>query len=321
MWDVSSAVDQALAPLLVCPRCGAELRESLGAFRCSANACAAHFVLAGGQPVLVDFDDSILSKDEVADRSGASVIDRTAEPGIRSRIYRVLLGTSRRTQANAQRFSQLALSLAERPTVLIVGGGSRGAGTEALYENAALHRIAFDIYASPLTDFIADAHRIPLKSQCIDAVWVQAVLEHVLDPWRVAAEIHRVLKPGGIVYAETPFLQHVHEGAYDFTRFTESGHRWLFRRFEAIDSGVVLGAGTTLLWSIEHAIRGLFRSVRAGVAVKVLLFWLRALDRLVPPAFSSDAASAVYFLGRKSGAEVSPRDMVGFYRGAHARRA
>ena len=43
----------------------------------------------------------------------------------------------------------------------------------------------------------------------------------------------------GVVYAETPFLQAVHEGPWDFTRFTESGHRWLFRAFERLDSGVV----------------------------------------------------------------------------------
>ncbi len=59
----------------------------------------------------------------------------------------------------------------------------------------------------------------------------------------MAAEIHRVLRPGGIVYADTPFLQQVHEGAYDFTRFTDSGHRFLFRRFERIDSGSVAGCG------------------------------------------------------------------------------
>jgi len=56
-----------------------------------------------------------------------------------------------------------------------------------------------------------------------DAVWIQAVLEHVLDPVRVVAEIHRVLRPGGLVYSEIPFMQEVHEGAYDFTRFRLSG--------------------------------------------------------------------------------------------------
>jgi ubiquinone/menaquinone biosynthesis C-methylase UbiE len=32
-------------------------------------------------------------------------------------------------------------------------------------------------------------------------VWIQAVLEHVLDPPIVVAEIYRVLRPGGLVYA------------------------------------------------------------------------------------------------------------------------
>ena len=82
----------------------------------------------------------------------------------------------------------------------------------------------------------------------------------MLEPGRWCAEIHRVLKPGGLVYAETPFMQQVHEGAYDFTRFTESGHRYLFARFDLIDSGVTAGAGTQLLWSLDYFVRGLFRS-------------------------------------------------------------
>ncbi len=82
---------------------------------------------------------------------------------------------------------------------------------------------AFDIYYSANVQFIADAHSILLRDASVDAVVIQAVLEHVLDPQQVVDEIWRVLKPSGLVYAETPFLQHVHEGAYDFTRFTESG--------------------------------------------------------------------------------------------------
>lgn len=68
-----------------------------------------------------------------------------------------------------------------------------------------------------------------------------------------AAE-RRVLKPHGMLYAETPFMQQVHERAYDFTRFTANGHRWLFRRFEQIDAGVNRGsgAGPALAWSVRY---------------------------------------------------------------------
>jgi SAM-dependent methyltransferase len=199
--------------------------------------------------------------------------------------------------------------------VLVVGGGTVGNGAEALYEHGP-RLIAFDVHGSPLTQFIADAHQIPLSARSVDAVVVQAVLEHVIDAERVVAEIHRVLRPGGLVYAETPFMQQVHAGAYDFRRFTSSGHRWLFRHFEEIEAGAVAGPGTALLWSLDHLVRGLARSQLAGRIARGMFFWLRALDGLVPEPFALDAASACYFLGRRSTAEMHPREVVGYYRGA-----
>src|SRR6202012_1790690 len=126
----------------------------------------------------------------------------------------------------------------------------------------------------PLT---AAGHRLLLADQSVDGVWIQAVLEHVLDPQQVVAEIHRVLRPSGLVYAETPFMQQVHEGPYDFTRFTQSGHRWLFRHFEQIDAGAVTGAGTAAIWSLRYLIRAL-EWERTGLALP--FFWLRLLDGL-----------------------------------------
>ena len=118
--------------------------------------------------------------------------------------------------------------------MVVVGGGANQHGLDRLYQDPSINVIGFDIYGSDLVQFIADGHSIPLASGSVDAVVVQAVLEHVLDPPQVVREIHRVLRPDGIVYAETAFMQQVHEGAYDFTRYTESGHRWLFRDFELI---------------------------------------------------------------------------------------
>ena len=55
-----------------------------------------------------------------------------------------------------------------------------------------------------------------------------------------------VYKDDGLVYADTPFMQQVHMGRYDFTRFTYLGHRRLFRKFEEIDSGAVSGPAMAL---------------------------------------------------------------------------
>src|SRR5207244_1565848 len=63
------------------------------------------------------------------------------------------------------------------------------------------------------------------------------------------AEIWRVLKPDGLVCAETPFMQQVHGGCYDFIRFSLLGHRRLFQAFEEVRSGIAVGPGTALAWS------------------------------------------------------------------------
>jgi ubiquinone/menaquinone biosynthesis C-methylase UbiE len=213
----------------------------------------------------------------------------------------------------------LSLLSGPSPLVLVIGGGTIGNGVEALYADRRIRIIGFDIYGSPMTQFIADAHQIPLASDSVDAVVIQAVLEHVLDPGQVVREIHRVLRRDGLVYAETPFLQQVHAGPYDFVRYTSSGHRYLFRAFEEIAAGPVAGPGTQLLWSVEHMVRGLLRSELAGKLARALLFWLRSLDRLVPPAFAMDNASGYYFLGRRADRELTPSEIVSYYRGAQWR--
>ena len=93
---------------------------------------------------------------------------------------------------------------------------------------------------------------MPFKNNSFDAIWIQAVLEHTLDPKKVVEEIHRVLKGGGLVYAETPFMQQVHEGAYDISRFTVVGHRYLFKNFKSIRHGGIDGVGTVLTWSVYY---------------------------------------------------------------------
>ena len=248
----------------------------------------------GRWPVYVDFTDSILDRDAVLSTTAASVVPRTS--GRWGRLRRRLRGIAAPSGVTSANIGRLLDEIGvERstasPIVLVVGGGEVGLGADRLYDDPGVGVIGFDIYASPSVQFVADAHRIPLADGVVDGVVVQAVLEHVLDPARVVDEIHRVLRPNGVVYAETPFLQHVHEGAYDFTRYTESGHRWLFRWFDRLDSGVVGGAGVQTIWTIGALAGGLFRSRSATRVVRLALFWLRYLDRLVPEPHQIDGAA------------------------------
>lgn len=309
--------------VVVCPRCRSSVTPNPVAnptlWRCAGANCrfaAEPFPVVAGLPILVDFDDSVLQP--------ATVTASGSAPGVRhSRLPQALQSLIHPTNTTAT--SQLArmvtdlraesTSMGRRPRILVVGGGSVGNGLSGLYSDSSVDLISFDIYASPHVQFVGDGHAMALADNSVDGVVVQAVLEHVLEPSRVVAEIWRVLRPGGIVYADTPFLQHVHEGPYDFTRFTDSGHRYLFRQFELIDSGTVAGAGTVLRWSIDYFVRALTRSRKLGRVAGMCFFWLSSLDRLLDRRHSLDGASSVFFVGRKTSQQVTPAEIIAYYQG------
>ncbi|HVG24177.1 MAG TPA: methyltransferase domain-containing protein [Thermoanaerobaculia bacterium] len=304
---------QTIRPLLACPRCRGKLSGPMDAMQCVDPACGLSFPAVGRWPVLVDFERSILSRDLVLATGARTLAPRVG--GLLRRLRNLLFDT---TPTDAPRMLRLRELLARdpHPTILTVGGGTVGPMLQPFYDEPGVQMIGFDIYASPATQLVADAHHIPLEPGSVDAVIIVAVLEHVLDPGAVVAEIHRVLKPQGAVYAETPFLQHVHEGPYDFTRFTASGHRYLFREFEEVLSGLSGGPGTQLVWSLESFVRAVTRSRLLGRITRLLFHWLRFADALVPERHSIDGASAFWFLGTKSEVAVAPKEMVAYYRGA-----
>ncbi len=66
-------------------------------------------------------------------------------------------------------------------------------------------------------------HKIPVESNFFDAILCIAVLEHVENPEEVVPELYRVLKPGGHLILEVPFLQPEHKVPTDFQRYTKDG--------------------------------------------------------------------------------------------------
>ncbi len=184
------------------------------------------------------------------------------------------------------------------------------------------HRVVYpDVDAGANVDLLCDGHDLPFADACFDAVVTTAVLEHMLYPEQVASEIARVLKHGGLLYSELPFMQQVHEGAYDFTRYTLSGHRRLFNRFTEIDAGMVAGPATALVWALENFALAFFTSAMtrkfAKAVVRVLFAWIKHVDRvLVDRPEAMDSASCTYFYGAKGAQPVADLEIVKRYRGA-----
>jgi hypothetical protein len=114
----------------------------------------------------------------------------------------------------------------------------------------------------------------------------------------------RVLKPGGLLYSDTPFMEQVVGGEYDFYRFTLTGHEYQFRNFEKIASGVSCGPAMATAWSIQYLLLSFTENAGMRAAIRIFckcaLFGMKYLDLLlVNKRGAVDAAAGTYFLGRR----------------------
>lgn len=99
-------------------------------------------------------------------------------------------------------------------------------------------------------DIIGDIHSLPFADGSQDAIICVSVLEHVENPIKACAELHRVLRQGGYMLVYVPFLYYYHaeRGYYkDYWRFTEDTIRMLFKDFSEIKIETVRGAVETLV--------------------------------------------------------------------------
>jgi SAM-dependent methyltransferase len=288
---------------LRCPATGEPLRRDGDAL---VSAAGRRYPIVGGVPVLI-----------AEERSLFSAAPARPEPPSRARAIAARLPRDSYNAGTERLVARLRELLPGRPRVLVVGGGTLGAGMAPLLDDPAVDATETDVWLGPRTEIVCDAHDLPFADGSFDAVICQAVLEHVVDPPRVVSEIHRVLAPGGLVYAEIPFMQQVHEGAYDLTRYTYVGLRRLFRGFDEVAAGAVCGPAMALAWSLRYLAVTL-TGRRAAQLVPLLTFWLPRLDRwLIDRPAALDAASSIGFLGRRREQPLADAEIVGAYRGVN----
>jgi SAM-dependent methyltransferase len=299
-------------PGLCCPLCRAPLHEEGSELRCSSASCGRGFPIVDGAPALLGGDFSLFDPP-------AAARPRPRRPAW---LRRLLPRLSRNpvTRRNYRRFVDRLLARGPRPRVLVVGGGRAGEGMARALADPRVEWVETDVAPGERARLFCDAHRVPFEDASFDGLVFQAVLEHVLEPERAVAEAWRTLVPGGLLYAETPFLQQVHAGAYDFTRYTHLGHRRLFRRFEEIDSGAAGGPGMALAWAWRGFCTSWFRGRRmraaAAVFAHLTAWWAPLADGwLVRRRGAIDCASAYYFLGAKSDRTLGDRELIAGYRG------
>lgn len=107
-------------------------------------------------------------------------------------------------------------------------------------------------------DIVGDLMNAPLPDESLDGITCLAVLEHVPRAWDAAREMHRMLRPGGILLGYVPFLApyHAMEGYYgDYVRFTDDGIRALFSAFSSVDICGMRGPAETVAYLLPNAFK------------------------------------------------------------------
>jgi SAM-dependent methyltransferase len=303
--------------IVVCPACRGDLHWGGGRARCenAANAGCPEYRIVANRPVLAD---------EAAEPMSFNIEDAQHNKSrMKSFALRMLpsldlnvVPTSAKTRLRHEIFA-----LSDRPVVLNIGGKHPTSITEDLCSDANVDAIECDVAYRPRTRLFANPAKLPFRDASVDAVLLDGLLEHLPDPQAVADEAWRVLKPNGVIYSDTPFMLQVHGGAFDYMRFSHQAHRWLFRNFSELDSGVSSGPSVALAYAIQYFLLSFVYGQRIRYIVKTIsrlfLFWIKYFDLVISknPA-SRDAAFGLYFLGQKSNEKLGINELVRRYDGA-----
>jgi SAM-dependent methyltransferase len=109
-----------------------------------------------------------------------------------------------------------------------------GAGESRHAELFARQRyVALDLAVGDTTwdysglDSIGDLTALPFPDGAFDGCLNIVTLEHVPRPGAVAAELARVLQPGGKILLIAPHSWEVHQAPHDYYRYTRHGLRYL----------------------------------------------------------------------------------------------
>lgn len=165
--------------------------------------------------------------------------------------------------------------------------------------------INFDLDFIPDVNVVGNGEYLPFLDETFDLIINQAVLEHVKRPNKIAKEMYRVLKKGGYIYVESPFLQEYHGFPLDFQRYTLMGLENLLSRFQKIESGVCAGPSATF----GRVFREYFASFSDNIYIRQILkmvagwliFPIRYLDLyLSKKKYAHVIAMGLYYIGQKA---------------------
>lgn len=189
-------------------------------------------------------------------------------------------------------------------TLLDVGCG-RMPYREYIKQNTTLKSyIGIDWPGSPYhihnpPDVYWDGKTLPFEDNFAETCMATEVFEHLPNAPEVAREIHRVLKPGGVLFMTVPFFWPFHEVPFDEYRYTPFSLHRILQESGFHQDNILVGATggwfATLAQVITHVVTMEVRSIRLKNLLKrvsiPLIHWLLKKDR--PPVTFTNHSMAL----------------------------
>lgn len=187
-----------------------------------------------GCPILLESKSQI---EEIVDSK-----DRPEKPNIIKKILKVLkkiIFADFQTRTSKQAFARFD-DYSDESLILVIGGGPK---------RHHKNMINLNIKLIQNVDIVADAYNLPYKDNCVDAIFIDAVLEHLHNPTATIMEMQRVLKKRGSILSITPFLQFYHADPNHYQNLTLAGHEHYYKScgFKIVESGVGVGPTYALI--------------------------------------------------------------------------
>jgi SAM-dependent methyltransferase len=130
-------------------------------------------------------------------------------------------------------------------------------------------------------DLVCDLNKeLPIDSNNYDTVILSDVLEHLENPKFTLFEIQRILKEGGHLILNFPFLYGIHEGPFDYGRYTKFQ---IYKWAEELNMVIVVEKEFGgLIDMTEHSVLRIVKSKFGGrIFEKILFFLFNLINRKV----------------------------------------
>jgi uncharacterized protein YbaR (Trm112 family) len=282
-----------LLEMLACPLCESDVRYEAERQRIVCLACQHEYAVENGIPIMLDsriIEQSIQTAEKHVPPP-SNFLRRLHD----SRFGKAVSPPPSYLNLNYRRINRLIDELGPDAKILEIGAGR---------ERRLKNTIGVDIELSSNIDAVGDAHNLPFKGKSFDCILFISVLEHLRKPSQAVAEAYRVLRDGGYVHADTPFLLGFHAVPADYTRWTLQGIDELFSKFHRVESGVANGPSAAVVELLRSWIalfsKNDYLSILLSFIAGWLLFPLKYLDFILMKRKKAHTiAFGLFYTGKK----------------------